>query len=56
MLGVNFSLIWAVMLSAMSDLFAIWVWILKFGFLSEEEDMARTSIGDSLEICGSDTM
>ena len=47
------------MLSAMSDLFATeggWVWRLKFGFGSEEEDMAGTWIGDSLEICDSDTM
>jgi hypothetical protein len=57
--GVNFSLIYVVILKAMSGLSAVeegWVLRVKFGFWLEDDDIVVFLIGDSLEFECSDTI
>ena len=57
--GVNFSLIWAVILRVMRD-FSVaeegWVVRVRLGFSLEEEDIVEMGIVGLLEIGSSDTM
>jgi hypothetical protein len=57
--GVNFSLIWAVILRAIRDLSGAeegWVLRVRVGVSPEEEDIVEIGIVGSLEIGSSDTI